>query len=87
MAKGKWRTCRIGSCKRHEECMYTPCRNGPIERDELMELAAAAKCATDAGITDPLTAFMSVFHPEVDLHSPEMIEARRDSREKQRGYR
>lgn len=23
-----WQTCRIGSCQRHQECMYFPCRNG-----------------------------------------------------------
>lgn len=58
-----------------------------MERDELMGLTAAAKCAADAGITDPLTAFMSVFHPEKNLHTPEMTQERRRSREQQRGYR
>ena len=24
-----WQTCRIGSCHRHQECMYTPCRAVP----------------------------------------------------------
>lgn len=22
----KWQTCPIGSCSRHQDCMYTPCR-------------------------------------------------------------
>jgi hypothetical protein len=24
----RWESCRIGSCQRHEHCMYVPCRNG-----------------------------------------------------------
>lgn len=24
----RWTTCRIGSCQRHQGCMYTPCRGG-----------------------------------------------------------
>lgn len=31
---GGWQTCRIGSCHRHEECMYHPCRSvGPVDLD------------------------------------------------------
>jgi hypothetical protein len=48
--------------------------------DTLMDQARRAKCAVDAGITDDLTAFMAVFHPEVDLHSLTMIKARAESR-------
>lgn len=56
------------------------------EGEDVRDLARRAKCAADAGITDPLSAFMSVFHPEVDLHSPEMLAARAESRKQQRGY-
>jgi hypothetical protein len=59
----------------------------PMERDEMMELTAAAKCVADAGITDELGAFMAVFHPEVNMQTPNMITARRESREKARGRR
>jgi len=24
-----WQQCRIGSCRRHRECMYRPCRQNP----------------------------------------------------------
>lgn len=34
--------------------------------DDLMSLARRAKAAVDFGVTDELTAFMAVFHPEVD---------------------
>lgn len=27
MDKRPWETCRIGSCQRHQGCMYAPCRN------------------------------------------------------------
>ena len=27
MTPTDWKTCRIGSCQRHHECMYRPCRN------------------------------------------------------------
>lgn len=27
-ASPAWRDCRIGSCHRHEDCMYRPCRSG-----------------------------------------------------------
>jgi hypothetical protein len=26
---GTWKDCRIGSCHRHERCMYHPCRQEP----------------------------------------------------------
>ena len=53
------------------------------EDDSLMDLARRAKCAADAGVTDPLTAFMAVFHPDVDMTTPEMREARAESRRNQ----
>lgn len=53
--------------------------------EDIRDLARRAKCAADANITDPFTAFMAVFHPEVDLTTPAMREARADSRRKQRG--
>lgn len=48
--------------------------------DNLMALARRAKCATDNRITDEFTAFMAVFHPEVDLTTPAMRQARQESR-------
>lgn len=35
---GDWQTCTIGSCHRHQRCMYRPCRNrgAPIERTKDM---------------------------------------------------
>jgi len=24
---GDWQSCRIGSCQRHQDCMYRPCRS------------------------------------------------------------
>lgn len=27
-----WQQCRIGSCQRHQNCMYRPCRNGFRDR-------------------------------------------------------
>lgn len=37
----RWTTCRIGSCQRHQGCMYTPCRGG--ETDD----QARAQTSTD----------------------------------------
>jgi hypothetical protein len=48
--------------------------------DDLMALARRAKCAVNYGVTDEFTAFMAVFHPEVDLTTPAMREARTESR-------
>lgn len=32
-----WKTCRIGSCQRHRECMYRPCRNSQPSQPNLPE--------------------------------------------------
>ena len=29
-------TCRIGSCQRHQKCMYSPCRNTQAGQDALL---------------------------------------------------
>ena len=29
-----WRRCRIGSCQRHQDCMYHPCRAAALRAKE-----------------------------------------------------
>ena len=33
-----WENCSIGSCKRHEKCMYSPCRAPKCDDAEVMRL-------------------------------------------------
>tara|TARA_B100001146_G_C16052770_1_gene378634 strand:- start:350 stop:529 length:180 start_codon:yes stop_codon:yes gene_type:complete len=56
-------------------------KNDDSDRDTLMHNTRAALCAAEAGIVDPMDAFMAVFHPEVDRNSPRMI-ALREERKK-----
>lgn len=41
-------TCRIGSCQRHQKCMYTPCRNEP----RVFTISARQQGKTLAGARD-----------------------------------
>lgn len=34
-----WRTCRVGSCNRHQDCMYMPCRSTPQPFQQTTERA------------------------------------------------
>jgi hypothetical protein len=64
--------------ERHKAAKKHPHLYG--ENDSLMDLARRAKCAVNNGITDELTGFMAVFHPEVDMTTPEMRQARAENR-------
>lgn len=43
-----WGRCRIGSCHRHQECMYSPCRASSVPA------ADTPTCAPPAGTADGL---------------------------------